>query len=146
MKNNILKTLSIYLLCSNLIACSDESELLSGSSLPVAMKKSASSSIDNINHDVVWAVNIGGDQHLSIDGINYQADTLNLTAGKGLIDDILGSQDSEVFKSYRQGNFTIDKQLPNGLYDIIFKFAEPSDMAVGERVFDVYAQDRKSVV
>lgn len=142
MENNILKTLSIYLLCSNLIACSDESEVLAGSSSSIATKGAASSPIDNINHGVVWAVNIGGDAHLSIDGINYQADILNLTAGKGTIDEILGSQDSEVFKSYRQGDLVIQKQLPNGLYDIVFKFAEPNDIAIGERVFDVYAQQK----
>ncbi|TRX54068.1 family 16 glycosylhydrolase [Thalassomonas sp. M1454] len=131
-----------WLVCT-LAACSNENELKN------KPEKALEYSSDKVNiktdNRVVWAINIGGNKHLSIDNINYQADTLPLSTNTGVIDNVLGSQDPFVFQTYRQGDFDINKKLPNGLYDIIFKFAEPNDVASGERVFDVYAQQNKVI-
>ncbi len=94
------------------------------------------------NRNVVWAVNVGGEQYQAIDGITYQADNLKLTSNKGSINTIKGSQDSELFKSYRSGDLSIKQPLENGRYELILKFAEPENIATGERVFDVYAQNK----
>lgn len=92
------------------------------------------------NNNVVWAVNIGGKRYLGVDGINYQSDDLALINDKGSIDVIKGSQDRVLFQSYRMGDLVIQQPIINGSYEVIFKFAEPENIAVGERVFDVYAQ------
>jgi beta-glucanase (GH16 family) len=43
------------------------------------------------------------------------------------------------------GELTINRPMDNGTYDITFQFAEPEDIAIGARVFDVYAQGNKVV-
>lgn len=92
----------------------------------------------------VWAVNIGGEQYQGVDGITYQADSLALGDNKGTLSAIKGaikgSQDSLLFQSYRFGDLILKQPIENGRYEVIFKFAEPEDIAIGERIFDVYAQ------
>lgn len=99
-----------------------------------------------VNSNIAWAINIGGEQYQGVDGINYAADTLqssdNSLGEIGTIDAIKGSQDSALFQSYRIGDLSIQHPLENGSYEIIFKFAEPEDIAIGGRVFDVWAQDK----
>ena len=92
------------------------------------------------NNSSVWAINIGGPAYQGIDGINYQADNLQIAGKIKTINKIKGSQDSFIYQSYRSGDLTIKQPFENGLYDISFKFAEPLDIAVGARVFDVYAE------
>ena len=48
--------------------------------------------------------------------------------------------DDTVYRSYREGEFELASELPNGTYDITFFFAEPRDTPVGDRVFNVVAQ------
>ncbi|MFT4993216.1 MAG: beta-glucanase (GH16 family) [Paraglaciecola sp.] len=92
-------------------------------------------------HDsVIWAVNVGGDEYRGLDGVNYQADKLKMTAEKGHISKIYGSQDPTIFSTYRVGALHLEHPLDNGSYDITFKFAEPDDIAMDARVFDVIAQ------
>jgi len=104
------------------------------------MTHSISTPISN-PEEVVSAINFGGEQYIATDGINYQADTLTLSAYKGEVDKVYGSQDSKLYKTYREGNFHYETSIKNGVYDIIFKFSEPKDMPVGERIFNVLAQN-----
>jgi beta-glucanase (GH16 family) len=100
------------------------------------------------NTDVVWAVNVGGAEYVGVDGITYQADTSlpSLIGGEiGNIEIIKGSQDSFIYQSFRSGELTIKHPLENGLYDIIFKFAEPEDNAIDARVFDVFAEENRVI-
>ncbi len=92
------------------------------------------------NQHIVWAVNVGGESYQGVDGITYQADHLELGENKYTIDIIKGSQDSTLFQSYRLGDLSINHPIENGRYEIILKFAEPEDIKVGQRVFDVFAQ------
>jgi len=92
------------------------------------------------NNAVVWALNVGGTEYLGVDGITYQADSSSISGEVGNIEIIKGSQDSVIYQSYRTGDLHINKAMDNGLYDIIFKFAEPEDSSVGTRVFDVFAE------
>lgn len=91
---------------------------------------------------IVWAVNLGGGRHVSADGIDYQADQLVMDAERGQIEVIKGAQDDEVFKTFRTGEISLSKALPNGNYDIGFRFAEPQDIPVGARSFDIVAENQ----
>ncbi len=95
-----------------------------------------------ISKNVVWAVNVGGKTHIGVDGITYQADLSSITGEVGNIENIKGSQDGFIYQSYRTGDLTIEQPIENGVYDIIFKFAEPEDNPIGTRVFDVFAQQQ----
>jgi exo-beta-1,3-glucanase (GH17 family)/beta-glucanase (GH16 family) len=91
---------------------------------------------------VVWAVNVGGDEHVSVDGVHYRADEMISGGEPGKIDRVIGAQDGAIYESFRTGDFRIRRAMQNGLYDITFHFAEPDDVDPGERVFDVSAQGR----
>jgi beta-glucanase (GH16 family) len=90
----------------------------------------------------VTAFNIGGEQHQGVDDVNYQTDTLLSSGTIGYISDILGTQDNELYQTYRSGDIDIHQPITNGIYDVIFKFAEPNDHQTGTRVFDVYVQGK----
>lgn len=93
------------------------------------------------NSSIVWAVNVGGEKYTGIDGINYQSDEY-ITGGEiGKLTKILGSQDSFIYKSYRLGDIKIDYPIENGKYNLIFKFAEPYDIDIDGRLFDVIAEN-----
>lgn len=86
---------------------------------------------------VVWAVNVGGDAYESSDGIRFEADEF-ITGGQiSQIEGVIGSQDNTLYHRYRMGDFKLSKPLPNGTYDLQFRFAEPLDIPVGDRVFSV---------
>ena len=89
---------------------------------------------------VAWAVNVGGEAMLGMDGVAYQADDGLWGGTVGQIDTILGSQDSDLYTTYRAGDLDIQTPLANGSYDITFHFAEPEDQPVGSRVFTVLAE------
>lgn len=92
--------------------------------------------------DFVLAINIGGDAYIGKNGVVYQADNLLLDFVKGQSSNIRGSQDSELFESYRLGNVQLNLPLKNGIYDLTFQFAEPQDIAIGARVFDVSVNNK----
>jgi beta-glucanase (GH16 family) len=91
---------------------------------------------------VVWAVNVGGPKYLGIDGVSYRADEMIRGGRVGQLDTTKGSQDGFIYQSYREGDIRVERPVDNGLYDIIFRFAEPVDQPVGSRVFDVYAEEQ----
>ena len=90
---------------------------------------------------VVWAVNVGGAAYRSVDGIDYAPDESISGGTIGETPEIIGSQDNQLYTSYRIGaDIRLVNEIPNGIYDIQFRFAEPFDIPVGERVFTVLAQ------
>jgi beta-glucanase (GH16 family) len=95
--------------------------------------------------ELVLAINVGGDTYLGKDGVLYQADNLPIDLVKGQSTNIHGSQDSELFETYRIGNLQLNLPLENGSYDLTFKFAEPEDIAIGARVFDVTVNNIKVI-
>jgi beta-glucanase (GH16 family) len=94
---------------------------------------------------VAWAVNVGGEEHRGIDAIAFSADQHVSGGEAGRLPDVVGAQDPAVYRSYRKGNLRIRKPLASGRYDLTFLFAEPEDIPVGERVFDVTVQGRKAI-
>lgn len=107
----------------------------------VPMNKSAFAQAD----EIVIAINVGGDSYQANSGIVYQADALGTMGKMGRFDVVKGSQDAELFKTYREGALDITLPMENGRYDIIFQFAEPAEIPVGERVFDVFANGNKVI-
>ena len=93
---------------------------------------------------VVHAVNIGGSEHLGVDGIRYEADTWTDKSGWGTSERIKGSQDAILFQTFYEGSneetLSYTVPLKSGEYAITFKFAEPHETAVGDRVFDVIVE------
>ena len=89
---------------------------------------------------VVWAVNMGGEAYRGVDGVNYAAEEAITGGTAGKTPTIIGSQDNFLYQSYRSGDISIAKKIPNGNYDILFRFAEPLDTPIGERVFTVFVQ------
>jgi beta-glucanase (GH16 family) len=94
---------------------------------------------------VVWAVNVGGDEYAGSDGVHYTPDESIENGSSGTIGNILGAQDGTVYQSYRMGQLKIQRPMANGRYDLTFQFAEPEDIASGERVFDVFVNDLKVI-
>ena len=92
--------------------------------------------------DLVWAVNVGGDAYRSSDGIDYAADEYVNGGEAGAMTSVKGSQDPDLYKTYRHGDIAVNRPIDNGVYDVTFHFAEPEDIAGGERLFDVLINER----
>lgn len=97
------------------------------------------------NKSVVLAVNIAGAEYLGTDGILYQADNLTTGGQANTLTDIKGSQDAPLYQTYQSGKFSISTNLDNALYSVTLKFAEPSDEPTGNRIFNVFAQQKKVI-
>jgi len=91
-----------------------------------------------IDSSVIWALNVGGGYYMGADGIAYQSDAG--AKNNSILSPIKGTQDETVFKSFKVGKNKISKKIENGRYDLIFKFAEPEDIGIGKRVFNVIAE------
>ncbi|MEH6585170.1 MAG: family 16 glycosylhydrolase [Halioglobus sp.] len=105
----------------------------------VSFAETASNVIFHDAKAVVWALNLGGAAHQSVDGVQFQADEL-ATGSKGAVAQVLGAQDDTVYLTHRLGALDLQRPLPNGTYDITLYFAEPHEAEPGERSFDVLAQ------
>ncbi|MCW8833950.1 MAG: family 16 glycosylhydrolase [Colwellia sp.] len=156
MKNNIIKNYLLYASVSTLLlgaisGCTEKHSEDNVHSSDYKAQKPVEINSANanraktpiaMNSDIVWAVNIGGEEYIGVDGITYQADSLSSSSDVGEIKQIKGSQDDFIYQSYRAGDLVISQAIENGSYDIIFKFAEPEDIPVGARVFDVFAEQQ----
>lgn len=91
--------------------------------------------------DLVWAVNVGGEAYRSSDGIDYAADEFGIGGETGTLASVKGTQDPTLYQTYRQGDIAIQRSIDNGVYDVTLYFAEPEDIAGGERVFNVRIND-----
>lgn len=94
---------------------------------------------------LVWAVNIGGASFDAGDGVRYTADGFVVGGKEREMPLVKGSQDSDVYKTYREGAVTVAFPIENGEYDVTVKFAEPDNIAGGERVFDTFIEDERKI-
>ena len=94
-------------------------------------------------NNIVWAVNFGGNRYQASSGVTFESDQLSHKFLLGNVDNILGSQDPTLYQTYIEGNISINHAVANGTYDVTFLFAEPEDIATGERIFDVNINDEK---
>lgn len=136
----------LFLICGLLTACANESnEVKMAKASDPAIQSPAAQSYVSSGSELVLAINVGGDEYLGQDGLVYQADNLPINLAKGQSSNILGSQDPELFETYRVGDMELTLPLENGQYDLTFKFAEPDDLEVGARVFDVLVNGKKMI-
>lgn len=148
MLNNNKRLLILLTLISSMfnVSCSPvEKHVEQNNKASLGKAKAMQVTTNQANDDIVVAINIGGGEYQGIDGIAYQADTLPLTAKRGDIQTIKGAQDSYIYQSYREGDIQFSLPIVDGVYDILFKFAEPDDIKVGSRVFNVIAQGKNVI-
>ena len=93
-----------------------------------------------LSTDLVWAINVGGDRFVAIDGTEYSAEESIQGGDAGWQDSVKGSQDEFIYQSYREGDIEVAYPVQNGMYDVTLKFTEPRDFKGGERVFDTFAE------
>ena len=124
-----------------LSGCMDNKQYIQVTDVPNAPVLPISSNTTNFPNvyadNIVYAINFGGDTYTATNGVSFQADDYLHDQAQDSTDKIYGSQDDTLYKTYIKGDLTFEKQLPNGTYDITFLFAEPLDIPVGERIFDV---------
>ena len=58
---------------------------------------------------------------------------------------VKGSQDPELYRTYRRGDIEVSLPIANGSYDVTFHFAEPDQVEGGERVFDAFAEGQRVI-
>ncbi|XP_034491046.1 malectin [Drosophila innubila] len=103
---------------------------------------------------VVYAVNAGGEEHTDLNGINYEADPLNVGIssdyGKHLL--MIGrvqEQDEVLYRTERYHTTTFGYDFPadgDGDYALIMKFCEVYFDAPNRKVFDVLLNRKHTVV
>ena len=102
----------------------------------------------SVETDLVWAVNVGGSAYTGIDGTEYVGEE-SVSGGEiGEMEQVKGSQDALLYKTYREGDIRVAQAIANGIYDITFHFAEPLSAeryAPGDRVFDAFAEDGRVI-
>ena len=85
-----------------------------------------------------FAVNSGGAQHASPQGVTYLADSRYSGGNVGTTaSTISGTTEGALYKSERYGNFSYNIPVANGSYSVTLKFAEIYFAAPGKRVFSV---------
>lgn len=94
---------------------------------------------------LVYAVNVGGDAYTAKDGTPYIADDGRVTGERGVSDKIKGSQNPELYQTYRFGDVGFAMPIDDGRYDVTLKFAEPDDINDRERVFSVFFNGEKRI-
>ncbi len=104
-----------------------------------------SSANDSTYGDLVWAVNVGGPAYGGVDGTAFAAEESVSGGVVGSLETVKGSQDPELYKSYRTGDIQIAHPIANGTYDITFHFAEPDEVGGNERVFDGFAEGNRVI-
>lgn len=93
---------------------------------------------------IVFATNCGGTAYRSVEGINFSADK-NFSGGGSYStsSDIIGTIDDKLYRTERFGNnFSYNKTLPNGSYEVNLLFAEIFHSSTGQRVFNVSIEDK----
>ena len=92
-----------------------------------------------------WAVNVGGPAYSANEGTRYEAESGISGGTVGHLEIVRGSQDPELYRTYRRGDIKVALPIANGAYDITFHFAEPDQVEGGERVFDAFAEDERVI-
>ena len=92
-----------------------------------------------------WAVNVGGPAYTAVDGTRFVAEEHVTGGDTGSIPEVKGASDVELYRSYRRGDVKIAYPIADGSYDVTFFFAEPDELAGGERLFDAFAEGTRII-
>ena len=111
--------------------------------LPVFVLGSCGAAQDE--SDLVWAVNVGGASYVGVDGTLFEAESSDSGGSVGTMEVVKGSQDSELYRTFRTGDIEVARDIANGTYDITFHFAEPADIGRDERIFSAFAEGERII-
>jgi beta-glucanase (GH16 family) len=92
-----------------------------------------------------WAVNVGGPAYTAVDGTRFVAEEHVTGGDTGSMPEVKGASDVELYRSYRRGDVKIAYPIADGIYDVTFFFAEPDELASGERLFDAFAEGTRII-
>ena len=112
---------------------------------PVAPAAVSQPSAPAADGTTVWAVNVGGPAYMAVDGTAYEAESAVTGGAVKRLDTVKGSQDSDLYRTYRVGPIEVGRPMPNGRYDVTFHFAEPEDIPGGARRFDAFVEGRQVI-
>jgi hypothetical protein len=93
----------------------------------------------------VLAINAGGPAFVLNSGITYAADS-GFTGGTATttVLDVAGTDNDPVYYSYRTGtSFSYSFSVPNGNYNLVLNFVDPTKTAAGKRKFNVTVQGKQ---
>jgi beta-glucanase (GH16 family) len=93
-----------------------------------------------VDNQLVWAVNVGGTEVKNSQGSSFAADACAQVICLD-VDNVKGTHNQQLYRTYREGNLSFQRPVENGLYDVTLHFMEPLDIAVGKRRFDVLIED-----
>jgi len=86
-------------------------------------------------------LNFGGFDVFQADGKTFSRAATLPSWREGVIDQVFGVNDEQIYKTYVEGSISVQQALPNGRYALTLHFAEPLDEAkVGDRVFAVVVE------
>jgi len=88
--------------------------------------------------EIAFALNAGGQVYTDKAGVRYSADTYYQSGRTWKTDSsIAETEDDELHKSSRYGNFSYAVPIPNGNYVVTLKFAEIYWSSANRRIFNV---------
>ena len=98
------------------------------------------------DHEVVFAVNAGGEAFTDPGGQSYQADT-GFEGGRtyATSEAISSTGADALYQSERYGSFSYALPLEAGTYEVVFRLAEIYHESSGKRRFDVSLEDEEQV-
>lgn len=130
--------------------CADSVE--SSSSAPVSSSSIAASSSSapaGGDQKVVYAINVGGTESTTYDGVTYEpAGPLSPQVGGAtngtntITANINGTNEDALFQSQRYGNFTFELPVTASEYNITLYFAEEYAEAAGTRLMSATAENK----
>jgi uncharacterized protein (DUF608 family) len=101
------------------------------------------------NGEVLLAINAGGANYLSGQGIQYIADATSGYVSGGstysTTDTIANTDDDQLYQSERYGDFAYSIPLANGVYNVVLKFAEIYQDTPGARIFRVNIEGQQVI-
>jgi hypothetical protein len=91
-----------------------------------------------LSKELKYAINCGGSSYLAADGIPYSADRYYSGGVSGAkTDDVAGTEDDPLYKSYRFKYTEYGFPVENGLYRVTLKLVESYWTADDRRIFDI---------
>jgi hypothetical protein len=102
--------------------------------------------VQNWDDPIRWGLNSGGPRNVDTTDEIYQHDMLYTGGWTGrTIAQIVGTENSRLYKTERAGRFKYDIPFPNGVYQVTMKFAEIYWTNPGQRIFEVSAEGQKVI-
>ena len=93
---------------------------------------------------LVWAANVGGPAYVAADGTPYEAEASVQGGTVGRMHEVKGSQDPDLYRSYREGDIRVDRATRWHLRHHV-PFCGALGRTPRQRVFDVIAEGQRVI-